>query len=34
MSVLSAVFLGGVVIALLYGIVVYNGLVQLKHNVA
>ncbi|TVT57247.1 MAG: LemA family protein [Azoarcus sp. PHD] len=34
MSVMSAVFLGGSVIALLYGIVVYNGLVQLKHNVA
>ena len=34
MSVMSAVFLGGAVIALLYGIVVYNGLVQLKHNVA
>jgi LemA protein len=31
---MSAVFLGGAVIALLYGIVVYNGLVQLKHNVA
>lgn len=34
MSVSSAVFLGGIVLALLYGIVIYNGLVQLKHNVA
>lgn len=34
MSVSSAIFLGGIVLALLYGIVVYNGLVQLKHNVA
>ena len=34
MSISSAVFLGAVVIIALYGIVIYNGLVQLKHNVA
>ncbi|MBR0568461.1 LemA family protein [Azoarcus sp. L1K30] len=34
MSVTTAVFFGFIVIALLYGVVVYNGLVQLKHNVA
>jgi LemA protein len=34
MSVSAAVFLGLVVITTVYGVVVYNGLVQLKHNVA
>lgn len=34
MSVSFAVLLGLVVVALLYGVVVYNGLVRLKHNVA
>lgn len=34
MSVTTAVFFGVIFIALLYGVVVYNGLVQLKHNVA
>ncbi|HQV09590.1 MAG TPA: LemA family protein [Thauera sp.] len=34
MSIGSAVFLGLVVLALVYGVVTYNGLVQLKHNIA
>jgi LemA protein len=34
MGISSAVFLGAVVVITLYGIVIYNGLVQLKHNVA
>ena len=34
MSIGSAVFLGLVVLALVYGVVIYNGLVQLKHNLA
>ena len=34
MSIGSAVFLGLVVLALVYGVVTYNGLVQLKHNLA
>ena len=34
MSIGSAVLLGLVVLALVYGVVIYNGLVQLKHNVA
>lgn len=34
MGISSAVFLGAVVAIALYGIVIYNGLVQLKHNVA
>ena len=34
MSIGSAVFLGLVVLALVYGVVIYNGLVQLKHNIA
>ena len=34
MSIGTAVFLGLIVLALVYGIVVYNGLVQLKHNLA
>lgn len=34
MGMSSAVFLGAVVVIALYGIVIYNGLVQLKHNVA
>ncbi len=34
MSIGTAVFLGLIVLALVYGIVVYNGLVQLKHNIA
>jgi LemA protein len=34
MSVTSAIFAGIVVVALLYAVIVYNGLVQLKHNVA
>ncbi len=34
MSIGSAVFLGLIVLALVYGVVTYNGLVQLKHNIA
>lgn len=34
MSVSTAIFLGCIVIAILYGVIVYNGLVQLKHNIA
>ena len=34
MSIGSAVFLGLVVLALVYGVVTHNGLVQLKHNIA
>jgi LemA protein len=34
MNVSSAIFAGIVVVALLYAVIVYNGLVQLKHNVA
>ena len=34
MSIGSAVFLGLVVLVLVYGVVTYNGLVQLKHNIA
>jgi len=34
MSVSSAIVAGIVVVALLYAVIVYNGLVQLKHNVA
>lgn len=34
MSIGSAVFLGLAVLALVYGVVTYNGLVQLKHNIA
>lgn len=34
MDMSSAVFMGAVVLIALYGIVIYNGLVQLKHNVA
>ncbi|QDF98587.1 LemA family protein [Azoarcus sp. DD4] len=34
MSVSAAIFLGFIVIAALYGVIVYNGLVQLKHNIA
>lgn len=34
MSTGAAVFLGVVVLVLVYGVVIYNGLVQLKHNVA
>ncbi|HAF53900.1 MAG TPA: LemA family protein, partial [Thauera sp.] len=34
MSIGSAVILGLVVLALVYGVVTYNGLVQLKHNIA
>ncbi|PKO58684.1 MAG: LemA family protein, partial [Betaproteobacteria bacterium HGW-Betaproteobacteria-19] len=34
MSISTAVFLGLIVIALFYGVIVYNGLIQLKHNVA
>lgn len=34
MSIGTAVFLGLIVLALVYGIVVYNGLVQLKHNLS
>ena len=34
MSIGSAVLLGLVVLALVYGVVIYNGLVQLKHNLA
>lgn len=34
MSVSSALLLGIVVVALAYGVVIYNGLVRLKHNVA
>ena len=34
MSIGSAVFLGLVALALVYGVVTYNGLVQLKHNIA
>ena len=34
MSIGSAVFLGLVVLALVYGVLTYNGLVQLKHNIA
>lgn len=34
MSVSAAIFLGCIVIAVLYGVIVYNGLVRLKHNIA
>jgi len=34
MSVGSAIFWGGVVVVVLYAVMLYNGLVQLKHNVA
>ena len=34
MSIGSAVLLGLVVLTLVYGVVIYNGLVQLKHNLA
>jgi len=34
MSISTAIVLGIVVILVLYGVVIYNGLVQLKHNVA
>jgi LemA protein len=34
MSVGSAIFWGVVVVAVIYGVMLYNGLVQLKHNVA
>lgn len=34
MSISAAVALGALVIALLYAIVAYNGLVRLKHNIA
>ncbi|WEN43082.1 Protein LemA [Thauera sp. GDN1] len=34
MSIGTAVFLALIVLALLYGVVTYNGLVQLKHNIA
>jgi len=34
MSIPSAITLGVVVIAALYAVIIYNGLVQLKHNVA
>lgn len=34
MSIGTAVFLGLIVLTLVYGVLVYNGLVQLKHNIA
>lgn len=34
MSISAAVLLGVLVIGVLYGVIVYNGLVQLKHNIA
>lgn len=34
MSISSAIFIGLMVVALVYAVVVYNGLVALKHNVA
>ncbi len=34
MSITAAIILGLVVVALAYGVLVYNGLVSLKHNVA
>ncbi len=34
MSLLSAMALGVIVLVVLYGILVYNGLIQLKHNVS
>ena len=34
MRIGSPVFLGLVILALVYGVVTYNGLVQLKHNIA
>jgi LemA protein len=34
MSISAAIVLGVIIVALLYAMVVYNGLVQLKHNVA
>ncbi len=34
MSIGTAVFLALIVLALVYGVLVYNGLVQLKHNIA
>lgn len=34
MSVSGAVFFGAIVLCVLYGVVVYNGLVRLKHGVA
>jgi len=34
MSIGTAVFLALIVLALVWGVVVYNGLVQLKHNIA
>ena len=34
MSVFTALILGAIVIAAAYAVVIYNGLVQLKHNVA
>ena len=34
MSIGSAVLLGLVVLTLVYGVVIYNGLVRLKHNLA
>ena len=34
MSISTAVLLGLVVVALVYGVLVYNGLVNLKHGVA
>ena len=34
MSIGNAVFLALIVLALVWSVVVYNGLVQLKHNIA
>ncbi|MDD3675445.1 LemA family protein [Thauera propionica] len=34
MSITAAIILGLIVVALAYGVLVYNGLVSLKHNVA
>lgn len=34
MSIGSAIFWGGVAVVVIYVIMLYNGLVQLKHNVA
>lgn len=34
MSVSFAIFLGVIAVAVLYGVIVYNGLVRLKHNIA
>lgn len=34
MSILNAIILGGSVIVVLYAVIIYNGLVNLRHNVA